>query len=135
MNFYQFKLQQKEFYKSIGKVYSPALKSDVYFRADGFHHLLYKESERGRQRSRSEQALKLNCLSYVVMVVENTLGGTTLRRYGGKSLIALVYEVREGLRIRVIVRKSWERGFTFLSVMPNDKQSALTLKKQRTSPK
>jgi hypothetical protein len=134
MNFFQFKQQQKVFYMSIGKVYSPALQGYVYFRADGFHHLIYKETWNQRQRSISDQALRLNCLVYAAEVVAKSPKVSSLRTYDKVSLIELVYELNNGLKIRVIVF-SKSGKYKFLSVMPHDKVSALKLKIQKTSPK
>jgi nucleoside-diphosphate-sugar epimerase len=49
--------EAREFYQKVGKVYCPALKADVVFNSDGFHHLRYNSSR--VNRTKPEQRNKL----------------------------------------------------------------------------
>lgn len=133
MNFYEFKQQQRQLYKSIGKIYSPALKDFIWFTSTGFHHLIYKESDRNRQRSIDEQYFKLSCFSHVPLLIPRTPKATSFRSYPDYSkVIELVYEVKGAVKLKVLVSKTLRGKYKFLSVMTLDKPSLSKMKKQKT---
>ncbi|MCL4353138.1 hypothetical protein M1615_01545 [Patescibacteria group bacterium] len=123
-NIYDLKKKQKAFYKSIVSVFCPILNDTVYFTSEGFNHLLYDKSNR-KPRKISEQFMKLQCLTHAPLVIRKCafISETRLieRNIKGKKKLGvhyeLVYEVKAGEKIRVIVEKIGTGKHKFLSVM------------------
>lgn len=137
-------------YKKIISVYSPALKAEVIFNSDGFHHLRYDNSR--AERSKTVQKNKFLFLNKAVTVIKTS---TTVQEYRrsicpiGKTdkkgfrktstvewfgLLAIV-SFTKSIRIMVIVRRiGGENGnYHFWSVMPrwsltNDKRHIIGTK-------
>ncbi len=63
-------------YDTIGSIYSPALKSDIVFNADGFHHLRYDGSR--KERSKSVQLNKFRFFQDGVAILKKA---TTVQEY------------------------------------------------------
>lgn len=115
-------------YKNIGKIYSPALKSDVAFNSNGFHHLRYDNT-----RAERSKPAQLNKFRFFNDAVNNLKISTTIQEYrritcsvGGKDSIvewfafwSIISFVKQ-IRIRVIIRRvGGEDGqYHFWSVMP-----------------
>ena len=55
--------KQKEFYKNIKRVYSPALKDYVYFKSNGFQHIFYRSNR--KPRNKEEVSNRSELLSFV----------------------------------------------------------------------
>ena len=127
-NIYDLKKRQRVFYKSIVSVFCPILNDTVYFTSEGFNHLLYDSSNR-KPRSISEQFMKLQCLTHAPLVIQKcTLVSKTRlieRSIKGKKKSGvhyeLVYEVKVGEKIRVIIEKIGTGKHKFLSVMRHNK--------------
>lgn len=126
--------KNKLFYKNIGVVYCPALKSDVFFNSNGFRHLLLKYNRKWREIP--EIILKLNCLKYVENVVKNAkeISKTrtiVVKKKESKSTIChyeLVSKQKDGKVIRVILEKIGDGKIHFLSTMPHYKLSKKPLR-------
>jgi hypothetical protein len=127
--------QAKLEYDTIGIVYSPALKSDIVFNADGFHHLRYDGSR--KERSKSAQTNKFRFFQDGVGVLKKS---TTVQEYR-RSICPVGKKDKSGfrktktvewfgffaiisfskqIRVKVIVRRlGGESGsYHFWSVMP-----------------
>lgn len=122
------KKKQKAFYQSIVSVFCPILDDTIYFTSEGYNHLLYESSR--KPRTISEQFMKLQCLTHAPKVIKQCAviseTRTIKRNIKGKLKEAicyeLVYEVKKGEHIRVVVQKIGTGKHTFLSVMPHDKK-------------
>ena len=121
--------KQRAYYKSIVSVFCPILQDTVFFTSEGFNHLLYKTYHKPRKLS--ERFMKLKCLDYATEVLANCNVILKTRESQGKikekykKIIwhELVYEVKKGTKVRVIVEKRGSGKNTFLSIMPHDKRS------------
>jgi len=135
----KIKRDERRKYDLIGSVYSPALKENVKFTAQGFHHLTHKKDATGKQRPRkiAEQYLKLSILKYAPVVVAKCKKAEAVRyleknvKGKTKNVIhyALVYMVSTNVQVRVIIEKTGNGAPKFLSVMPHDKKSKSTKKR------
>lgn len=121
------KKKQRRFYKSIKAIYCPVLKHTIYFTSDGLQHLMYKHTR--EPRSIAEQYMKLSCLTHVPIVITECKEVFEIRQTKGRikgkirliTRYALIYEVEPGSTIRVIIEQVGNGRFTFLSVMPHEK--------------
>lgn len=125
----------EEIYKKIGYIYSPALKANIIFGSDGFHHPRYDNN----RSERSKQAQQ-NKFLYFNKAVEILKRSTTIQEYR-RSIRAIGSRDRSGfrktkiiewfgffaivnfskcIRINAIVRRIGEDSgqFHFWSVMP-----------------
>jgi len=129
MKIKQLKEHQKIFYQEIGCIFCPVLEDMVHFTSYGFNHLVSKPNRNPRKIG--EQKLKLYCLTFAPQVVANsteivTTRETKLRIKGKwKSVIRLgiIYEVKPGVVMRVIIEKIGDGNYQFLSVMPHTRKS------------
>jgi hypothetical protein len=125
-------LQQEKFYFSLKPIFCSVLNENVYFTSDGWKHLLYKPNR--KKRNVSEQYLKLNCLNYAPTVIKNCKGiykQITEEIHKKITVYSIVCEVKEGIKIRVILQKIGAGKVTFRSVMPHDKESRINNNKKR----
>lgn len=137
MGIKHLKQKQYTFYKSIVSQHCPILNETVYFAGIGFKHLLYKSN--GAPRNVNEQYMKLKFLYHATDVIKNckVISETRImkRKIKGKekqvTRYALVHEVKKGLTVRVIVEKVGTGKHQFLSIMPHDRQSRKSVKKQK----
>ncbi len=72
----KLKENTKQEYDTIGSLYCPALKSNILFNADGFHHLRYDGSR--KERSKSVQKNKFTYFSDAVDILKKS---TTIQEY------------------------------------------------------
>lgn len=122
VNIYDLKKGQRAFYKSIVSVFCPILNDTVYFTSEGFNHLLY---DNRKPRKISEQFMKLQCLVHAPLVIQKCtlVSKTRLIEKNVKEKkksgvhYELVYEVKPGEKIRVIVERIGTGKHKFLSVM------------------
>ena len=120
VNIHDFKRQQRTLYNKIRFVYSPALKDKVYFTSEGFNHLIYKHSR--YPRNVKEQVLKLRCLLYVPEVIKKCkLVTKTRRKSKDRVFYELPHKVHGGRTIRVVILKTGNGKYKFLSVMPHNR--------------
>ncbi len=115
-------------YKSIGSIYSPALKSNIAFNSNGFHHLRYDNT-----RAERSKPAQLNKFRFFGDAINSIKISTTIQEYrrvknficGKESVVEWfafwsITSFIKQIRIRVIVRRvGGEDGqFHFWSVMP-----------------
>lgn len=128
-DFKKFIEKQRKYYKSIGSIVCPILQETINFTSDGFEHLLYKGNRKPRKLS--ERFMKLKCLEHVPEVIKkaDVISETrrSEKRIKGKIkkviFHELIYEIKKGTQIRVVVEKIGNGNFHFLSVMPHNKRS------------
>ena len=131
----QLREKTEEKYKKINKVYCLALKSEIYFNSEGFHHLRYDGSR--SERDKKVQKNKFLCFDAAVEILKKS---TTIQEYrrsicpiGKKdksgfrrtkivewfSFFAIV-SFSKRLRVKVVVRRVGENSgqYHFWSVMP-----------------
>lgn len=121
--------KQKVYYKRIGSVFCPILQDTVYFTSSGFNHLLYKSNRKPRKLS--ERYMKLKCLEHAPEVIKkcNVISETRQleKKIKGRSKKViyheLVYGIKKGIKIRVIVEKIGAGKLKFFSAMPHNNRS------------
>jgi hypothetical protein len=138
--FSKIKAKAAKFYDSVVRVYCPALKADVNFSSDGFHHLRYDGTR--AERSKTIQKNKLLCIEEAVKIITKT---TTIQEYrvstqpmgkpdksGFRKTKKIEYyafyaitDLNKLRRINVIVRRIGEGNYHFWSVMPSWKESPI----------
>ncbi|MFA6536804.1 MAG: hypothetical protein WCT18_00200 [Patescibacteria group bacterium] len=149
-NFKKIKNAARINYEMVGRIYCPALKSDIRFNSDGFHHLCY-DGHRS-QRDKQVQQNKFRFLSDAVCVLKKA---TTIQEYRRflcqvgecdkngfyKTKIIewfgfyAIISFSKAIRINVVVRRIGEDSgnFCFWSVMPywsvNNKKRIIGSKK------
>jgi hypothetical protein len=121
-----------ELYSRRDKVYSPYFKENVFLNSNGFHHLQFSDRH---ERKKEEQVLKFTLLPLGLRIIETA---TTLQEYrkllcpvGHKSardgsrpmkmvewwgFVAIF--VKQGIKVRAVVRRVGDGKFSFWSVMP-----------------
>lgn len=111
-------------YNSIGRVYCKILNTHVYFTSEGMLHLLYKGNR--KKRNVAEQWYKLNLFPLVIPVLKNADHVQNWRFTSrviedGIQYYALVHEVgKEKIKVRVIVKRTFDGQYNFHSVMKHD---------------
>ncbi len=131
----RLKEETEEKYKKIVKLFCPALKSEIYFNSEGFHHLRY-DGHRS-ERDKVVQRNKFLCFDAAVEILKTS---TTIQEYR-RSICPIGKIDQSGFRktktvewfcffaiisfskcrrIKVIVRRIGEetRKFNFWSIMP-----------------
>jgi hypothetical protein len=127
--------QAERIYNSQKTIFNPYLKTNVYFTADGLHHLRYSARN---ERNKREQLLKFSLLPLALVIIKNS---GTLQEYrkllitfGNKSKhdgLSLTKEVEywgfvaivgsNNIKIRVVLRRVGNGNVTFWSVMAYSK--------------
>ncbi|MFA5945966.1 MAG: hypothetical protein WC802_03605 [Patescibacteria group bacterium] len=135
--FQRIRRQAEAFYKSVGKVFCPALNSTVHFSSDGFHHLQFDGSR--AERAKSVQKIKMLCIRDAVGIIKKTTttqeyratdqGVGKLDEHGLKPLKRVEYfafhavtDLTKMRRINVVVRRIGDGNYHFWSVMPSWKE-------------
>ena len=114
--------KKRAWYKTLGKVYCPALKQEVTFNSKGFNHLLFDGF--GRKRAPKEAVSRLNILPLSVDLIKNI---QTISEY--RSLTNLEYWklkmsfYEKSLKVTVILKKAGSGKISFHSTW-SDKISA-----------
>lgn len=115
--------KKKAFYDSIVSVQCPILGDAVYFRADGFKHLINKSH--GKRRKIDEQYLKLMCVTHAPDIIRDCTLIVETRQVKipikGKQKLVTTYELIDGKKrnanVAVIVWKIGSTGkYRFRSV-------------------
>lgn len=131
-NYEKLRDDAREFYISIRPILSQALGERVYFTAEGFNHIIFKNAR--RERERPSQIMRFKMLHRAAQLIE--LSATyqeyeeTIREFQVKSrkkrvrkskpvrywgIIAII----NGMKIKVILRKIGDNGqLHFWSVVP-----------------
>lgn len=143
--FNNFKNSTKNYYDQIESIYSPALKSKIFFNSDGFHHLRYNNSRKERDKKTQN-----NKFVFFKNAVEILKVATTVQEYR-KSICSIgkpdknglrktsqiewlgffaIISLSKAIRINIVIRRIGGQAgqFHFWSVMPYWKLS----KKRRT---
>lgn len=131
-NYAKLREDTERFYHGIGRVYSPALHQEISFTAEGFNHLIYKNSRSERERPSQmlrfkllPLAAKLVGMSTTYQEVEDTVREFEVKQHKKRvrktkavrywGIIAII----EGRKIKVIIRKIGDNGLAhFWSVVP-----------------
>lgn len=130
-NYEKLKGDAISFYSGIKKVFSPALKEDIIFSAEGFNHLVFKGSR--SEREKSSQILRFKLLPLVVKLIKLSTTHQefeeTIKEFDVKErkkrirkaksvkywgIIAII----DSRKIKVILRKIGDGGVHFWSVIP-----------------
>ncbi|MCR4277399.1 MAG: hypothetical protein NUV80_03025 [Candidatus Berkelbacteria bacterium] len=122
--------ERRAWYKDVGSVYCPCLKTDIVFNSKGFHHLRYDGF--GKARSVKECTYRLGLLPLVIPVIKNA---KSVYKYTPPDYVksadkfveywALRETVgKQSARVTVILRKVGTGNITFHSVMKqNDRKT------------
>ncbi|MFH1744751.1 MAG: hypothetical protein ABH881_01130 [bacterium] len=131
--FNKLKIATQEIYEKIKSVYCPALKTNIVFNSDGFHHLRYDNN-----RSERSKRAQLNKFIYFNDAMEILKKTTTIQEYR-RSICPVGNYDKNGLRktktvewfgffaivnftkrirINVVARRIGDGKFHFWSVMP-----------------
>ncbi|MDO8676096.1 MAG: hypothetical protein Q7K16_00315 [Candidatus Azambacteria bacterium] len=131
-NYEKLREDTQKFYSTIGSIFSPAFNQKVYFTAEGFNHIVFKNARSERERSSQmlrfkllPLALKLVKISTTYQEFEETLKEFEIKSYKKKvrkskpvnywGIIAII----NGRKIKVIIRKIGENGtMHFWSIVP-----------------
>lgn len=129
-NYHQIKETAENFYKKIGRLFSPIFKERVAFNSEGFNHLLYKK---GGERNKSDQITKFKILPIAKEIVaiattyqeydegiaqvqrkrfKRKINESATVRYWG--LVAII----RNCRVKVIIRQVGDGQKHFYSVIP-----------------
>lgn len=131
-NYEKIKADSKNFYEQIGKVHCPAFEQPVFFNAEGFNHLIYKNDR--RERDKSVQIMKFKLLP----LAKKLIGLTTtyqeyeesLQEFRVKKFKKAIQEskvvrywgiiaILEHRKFKMVVRKVGDNGqYHFWSVIP-----------------
>jgi hypothetical protein len=124
----------KLYYSTIGSIHCTALKSDVYFTSEGFHHLRYDSSLKERKKPE-----RRNKLSSIPAAVETIKLSSTIQEYrcilepvglkdfkGYRTMVKVHYfgfwavldYNKRTTRVKAIVRQVNNGQYHFWSVMP-----------------
>ncbi|MFH0779974.1 MAG: hypothetical protein V1928_03910 [Parcubacteria group bacterium] len=90
--FHKIKIKTRAEYDRIGKVFCPALKSDIVFNSDGFHHLSYD-----RNRSERDKRAQLNKFRFLQEAVNIFQKSTTIQEYR-RLIIPVGHPDKGGMR-------------------------------------
>jgi hypothetical protein len=133
-NYKELLTNSKAFYQGIGSIPCPALKADVHFTAEGFHHLRYDKSLKERKKPE-----RRNKLSSIPAAVETIKLSATIQEYrsilepvglkdakGFRSMAKVHYfgfwavldYNKKTTRVKAIVRQVENGQYHFWSVMP-----------------
>ena len=107
--FKKLKEKTENEYKKIGKIYCPALKSEIIFNSDGFHHLRYDGS-----RSERNKSVQKNKFIFFHSAVEIIKKSTTIQEYR-RLLCPIGKRNRNGFRKTSLVE--WFGFFSITSFL------------------
>jgi hypothetical protein len=131
-NYQKLKSDALDCYNAIGTVFSPAFKVNISFQANGFHHLIFKNSHHIREES--SQVLRFKLLTLAVKLIglsttyqefEESYKEFLIKSYKKKSkkfqivkywgIIAII----DNRKIKVVLRKIGDNGnIHFWSIVP-----------------
>jgi len=129
-------LENKTYYESIGRVWSPILNSYIHFTSEGRIHLTHK-SNRGK-RTVKEQYYKLRLFPLVIPALKNSTNIQAWRFQGDESnphnvqhyAITCIVGRKNPINLRVIIKRTGDGQFNYHSVMEH-KSNNKTTKKPR----
>lgn len=131
-NYEKLKKDSQDFYGSIGRIFSPALETEISFSSEGFNHIIFKKTR--SERERSSQILRFKLLPLAIKLVkksttyqeyEETISTISTKKYKKKTFITRpikywgIIAIIDGRKIKVILRKIGDNGnIHFWSVVP-----------------
>ena len=131
-NYEKIKEDANSYYFKIGKKFCPALNEYIHFNAEGFNHIVFKNSH--SERERTSQILRFKLLHLAVKLTELTTTcqefEETLKEFEIKKYKKKIREVRpvkywgiiaiiDDRKIKVVFRKRGENGqLHFWSIVP-----------------
>lgn len=132
-NYDKIRQDAENFYKKIGKVLCPVFNELVYFNAEGFNHLVYKQAH--SERDKNAQIAKFKLLARAKELIAKTATyqeyDESIKEFEVKKYKKKVRESRRvrywgiiaiinGWKIKVIIRQVGDNGLKhFWSVIPN----------------
>ena len=120
MNFFKLKTEVKNKYVSYGKVFCPALNSEIVFNSKGFHHITKKTDNDPRPIGDQINRLKLLDLTFEFVKYTNTfqeyekVEAVDRKETEYWGLVAIYKEHK----LKVILRKVGNGAIHFWSVIP-----------------
>ena len=129
MDYEAIRAKAREYYRTIGTIFSPALGQKICFSNDGFRHILFKRGRKGRERSAQIKRFSLLPLASELVGLSTThqefeamsemrRGKTKSVRYWG--IIAIL----RNEKIKVVIRRIGENGNVhFWSIIPDFRTS------------
>jgi hypothetical protein len=123
MNNQKFRQKAKEYYKTIGRVWCPALNDYVVFNNKGFTHLLRKK---GVTRMNSEQKRRLNLLADAIKIIADPLTNPVAQiKYARHPVNFWKFTgEKDGQKITVVVRQLPDGIKHFYSVYSKKQKTA-----------
>ncbi len=117
--FRKFVEEKRSYYKRIGKIFCPILNKDVYFNAQGFHHLRYNGL--GQARPAIEQFSRMQLLVFTTQIIREAKKFFNYRKRYEKSIGKDVeyWELQQWLNnkvITVIIRRAGAGKYSFYSI-------------------
>lgn len=106
--------ERKEWYKTLGKIYCPALKIDVLFNAKGFNHILHNGS--GFKRNTADIFHRLMVLHEIVPILKSIQDINNYRLDGNVQYWSFEKLNNDETKVVVIVRKIGNGSVHFYSV-------------------
>jgi hypothetical protein len=103
-------------------IWCTSLKSNVYFNAQGFHHLLYDGL--GRKRSQKQQEKRLNFVQFIPSIIKNasieSYRKVESHRTGSKEVKywALRTYINKDAEIRIVIKQIGSGNRIFWSAIP-----------------
>lgn len=116
--FRKFVEEKRSYYKRIGKIFCPILNGDVYFNAQGFHHLRYNGL--GKERSKKQQRFRMNLLEYSSLIIARSKKVSEYRIYRKEDkniqYWKLAYSVHKEGIVAVILKRIGYGNVIFYSI-------------------
>lgn len=117
--------EAREYYRTIGAIFSPALQERIRFSDHGFRHILFKKGRAGRRKG--QQVRRFSLLPLVVELVGLSTTHqefeTAIETHRGKNKTVHywgVIAILRGEKIKVVIRKIGENGIMhFWSIIPD----------------
>jgi len=113
--------KQIDKYKKLDKCFCLSLQEDVFFNADGLHHILYY---RRRPRKYSEKYYRASLITHIIEVIENAK--LAIKRIESENPLVVTWSLEHKITnvdfeqvVKVILRKKGNGRIYFLSVMSN----------------
>ena len=108
--------KRRRWYKTIGKVYCPALETNVVFNSRGFKHLLY--GGRGKLRPLTERFRRLNLLPQAISIVKKANHIHERRIQGESEYWEILKRCSQRVfRVSVILSRNGIGQIIFLSII------------------
>jgi hypothetical protein len=117
------KKRAKEFYKTIGVIWCPALNDYIVFNKRGFQHLMRKK---GLLRPKTEQIRRFLILPYVKDILEDskTLPSHSVREDKESRIDLWIFAANiQNLHVKVIIRQTQTGRKHFLSIYGKTQKS------------